>query len=195
MMLQHIGQPDVARSIHDAWLKTIEDGIHTPDVYRPSLSRRRVSTGDFAGAVIARLGESPVALKGPDYAAAPTRIAPSSAKRKAPAQKSLVGIDVFVEWRGTADALAAVVKTVEDGLLSLQIITNRGVKVWPEGLPETFCTDHWRCRFEALPGKEPNKATLARLLSRLAALGVEFVKTEHLFAFDGVPGYSLGQGQ
>jgi isocitrate dehydrogenase len=195
MLLRHIGQFEAARRIHHAWLKTIEDGIHTPDIYRPSLSSRRVSTQDFAGAVIARLGEEPAALKGPGNAAGLMTVAPPSYERKVPARKDLVGFDVFVEWNGTADALAAILKTVEDGLVSLKLITNRGVKVWPEGLPETFCTDHWRCRFEALPGKAPNKATLARLLCRLAALGVEFVKTEHLFTFDGVPGYSLGQGQ
>ncbi|MBL4544633.1 MAG: hypothetical protein JKP95_01840 [Oceanicaulis sp.] len=33
--------------------------------------------------------------------------------------------------------------------MSLKMITNRGVKVWPQGLPETFKTDHWRCRFMA----------------------------------------------
>ena len=33
------------------------------------------------------------------------------------------------------------------------------------------------------------------LLGNLADLGVDFVKTEHLYHFDGVPGYSLGQGQ
>jgi isocitrate dehydrogenase len=104
-------------------------------------------------------------------------------------------MDVFVEWRGTADDLAERLKAAEDGLVALKLITNRGVKVWPQGLPETFCTDHWRCRFEAHPGKAPNKATLAQLLGRLASAGVEFVKTEHLFTFDGVPGYSLGQGQ
>lgn len=27
------------------------------------------------------------------------------------------------------------------------MIFNRGTKVWPRGMPETFKTDHWRCRF------------------------------------------------
>src|SRR5690606_10971564 len=34
MMLVHIGQSDVAEKIHNAWLKTIEDGLHTGDIYR-----------------------------------------------------------------------------------------------------------------------------------------------------------------
>lgn len=195
MLLQHVGQSEAAQRLHNAWLKTIEDGVHTADIYTASNSKTRVGTEAFADAVIARLGEEPKQLKAACYDAGKGAIPVASYTRKAPARKELVGIDVFVEWRGGADDLAERLKVAEDGIVSLKLITNRGVKVWPQGLPETFCTDHWRCRFEAEPNKAPNKAILAHLLARLAHLGVEFVKTEHLFTFDGVPGYSLGQGQ
>ena len=33
------------------------------------------------------------------------------------------------------------------------------------------------------------------LLSRIQSGGVDFVKIESLYNFDGQPGYSLGQGQ
>src|SRR5205085_10929178 len=33
MMLVHIGQTDVAEHVHNAWLSTIEDGVHTYDIY------------------------------------------------------------------------------------------------------------------------------------------------------------------
>jgi isocitrate dehydrogenase len=76
------------------------------------------------------------------------------------------------------------------------MISNRGVKVWPQGMPETFCTDHWRCRFLADgAGGTATPAQVLALLGRVAAAGLEFVKTEHLYTFDGVPGFSLGQGQ
>ena len=75
------------------------------------------------------------------------------------------------------------------------MITNRGVKVWPAGHSETLCTDHWRCRFQAEPGKAFNPAMVVELLRRLAAAGVSFIKTEQLYLFDGQPGFSLGQGQ
>ncbi|MBD0426128.1 hypothetical protein FF099_09635 [Aquisalinus flavus] len=32
MMLVHIGQGEVAGRVHNAWLKTIEDGIHSADI-------------------------------------------------------------------------------------------------------------------------------------------------------------------
>ena len=47
----------------------------------------------------------------------------------------------------------------------------------------------------AKPDKQFNRAMIADLLQKLATKGVDFVKTEHLFNFDGEPGYSLGQGQ
>jgi isocitrate dehydrogenase len=112
-----------------------------------------------------------------------------------PAKKELVGIDVFVHATKTADELARDMQAAASDLFELVMITNRGVRVWPEGLPETFCTDHWRCRYLALPGKQFNKAMVVELLKKLTEMGVDFVKTEHLFTFDGEPGYSLGQGQ
>jgi isocitrate dehydrogenase len=86
-------------------------------------------------------------------------------------------------------------QAAQNGAFELALVTNRGVKVWPQGLPETALTDHWRCRYMAKPGKELNKSMVAELQMRLALAGVDFVKTEHLFTFDGVAGYSLGQGQ
>ncbi len=59
MMLVHIDQPDVATSVHNAWLRTIEDGIHTYDIYVDGVSKQRVGTREFADAVIARLGQVP----------------------------------------------------------------------------------------------------------------------------------------
>jgi isocitrate dehydrogenase len=75
------------------------------------------------------------------------------------------------------------------------MITNRGVKVWPDGLPETFCVDQWRCRFHAPEPGHASNADIINLLNRLTGAGLEFVKSEGLYRFDGVPGYSLGQGQ
>ena len=102
---------------------------------------------------------------------------------------------MFVQSRAPVEVLAARVEGAMSSSLELAMITNRGVKVWPNGLPETFCTDHWRCRFTARPGKQFNKAMIIDLLRGLALAGVDFIKTEHLYDFSGKPGYSLGQGQ
>ncbi len=193
-MLQHLGQADVAERIHNAWLKTIEDGVHTADIAGTAVTKQRVGTTGFADGVIARLGEEPETLKAVRYKTEAAIPVPAYV-RPAPAEKTLVGVDVFVHSTTDVDTLAAAMQAAQNGAFSLKLITNRGVKVWPQGLPETFCTDHWRCRFEAKPGKQLTKAMVAELLMRLAQGGVDFVKTEHLFNFDGKPGYSLGQGE
>ncbi len=195
MMLVHIGQRDVATRVHNAWLKTIEDGIHTYDVFKDGVSKQKVGTTAFAEAVIARLGQVPTTLRAVSYDAAGQPFIVPKARPRKPATKELVGIDVFVHTNEPVDDLARKMQAAANELFELTMITNRGVKVWPEGLPETFCTDHWRCRYLARPGKHFNKAMIVELLKNLAYAGVDFVKTEHLFTFDGEPGYSLGQGQ
>jgi isocitrate dehydrogenase len=62
-MMVHIGQPDVAEKVHNAWLKTIEDGVHTYDIYTEGESAKKVSTSEFADAIIERLGQTPTRLK------------------------------------------------------------------------------------------------------------------------------------
>src|SRR5579885_2466560 len=79
MMLVHIGQPDVAALVHNAWLRTIEDGIHTYDIYVEGVSKRKVGTKEFADAVIARLGQVPEKLKAVNYTTAPQQSAYTSA--------------------------------------------------------------------------------------------------------------------
>jgi len=196
MMLVHIGQGEVAERVHNAWLRTLEDGVHTYDIFDEGVSRERVGTSAFAEAVIARLGNLPERLAPVSYAAAAPLVLPPPTAQPV-AEKQLVGIDVFVEWReGARDPDALARRLVAAGSdLPLAMITNRGVKVWPEGLPETFCTDHWRCRFVAGGGKGITHRQVVDLLGRVAATGLDFIKTEHLYTFDGEPGYSLGQGQ
>src|ERR1051326_4565137 len=107
MMLVHIDQPDVATSVHNAWLRTVEDGIHTYDIYVDGVSKQKVGTREFADAVIARLGQVPEVLKAVSYTHAPqhSSYAPTTSTPSSE-QKDLVGVDVFLDWHsGTADEL------------------------------------------------------------------------------------------
>ncbi|GAB5467571.1 MAG: NADP-dependent isocitrate dehydrogenase [Rhodospirillales bacterium] len=195
MMMTHLGQPKVAERAHNAWLKTIEDGIHTYDIFKEGTSTEKVGTTAFAEAIIARLDQRPSTLQPVSYGSEAKPFAVPRASEHPPAKKELVGIDVFVHSTTPVEALAEEMQKAVSQSFELSMITNRGVKVWPGGLPETFCTDHWRCRYLALPGKQFNKAMIVELLKTLAQNGVDFIKTEQLFNFDGEPGYSLGQGQ
>lgn len=195
LMLSHLGQSDVAERIQNAWLKTIEDGCHTADIYAEGVSKRLVGTQAFAEAVIANLGLLPSRLK-PVSLANHHGITLPKYQRKVARQKQLVGTDVFVHWPGTdPDELARMVQAMNDDDLQLTMITNRGIKVWPDGFQETFCTDHWRCRFRPVVGRAVTHGHVRDLLSRAIDQQIDTIKTENLYEFEGVAAFSLGQGQ
>lgn len=198
MMLVHIGQPDVAERVHNAWLRTIEDGIHTYDIFVEGVSKQKVGTKEFAQAVVERIGQRPEKLKAVSYAAPESK--EGEAKKRfgrSQEQKDLVGVDVYLEWsKGTPDQLGEAFKQVCHNGLELKAITNRGARVWPNGMPETFTTDHWRGRF--MPAKSGEKVTHAQvveLLQHVAEAGFDFIKTENLYTFDGKPEYSTLPGE
>ena len=193
-MLNHIGQTDVSEKVQNAWLKTIEDGQHTYDIYKEGSSKERLTTSEFADAVIANLGQEPQSLPAVSYATGGALQLPKY-QRKTPAAKELVGVDIFVHWNGTSpDELAEQVKKLETEEVKLTMITNRGIKVWPDGFRETFCTDHWRCRFKPT-STAISKQDIISLLAGAAAHDIDSIKTENLYSFDGKPAFSLGQGQ
>ena len=192
MMLTHIGQSDIAEKIKNAWSCTIEEGIHTADIYKEGVSKKNVKTDEFAEAIIERLGKKPKQLLVADYAK-DVQISIPKYQRRKPCDKVLKGVDVFVDWKGhDANELAKMLPQIREQL-ELTMITNRGVKVWPEGFEETFCTDHWRCRYEAV--NDISKSIIPELLSKAIENSVDVIKTENLYFFDGVRGFSLGQGQ
>ncbi|MFE3868575.1 NADP-dependent isocitrate dehydrogenase [Flavobacterium sp. LS2P90] len=195
MMLNHIGQTEIAEKVQNAWLKTLEDGIHTYDIFKEGISKQKVGTKEFAKAVIENLGKKPSILKSVSYSNNSALNLPKY-KRKPAAKKELVGVDIFVHWNGTnPDELAEKVKKIESNGLKLSMITNRGIKVWPDGFEETFCTDHWRCRFKPLENSEIDKTNIIELLKNAIYENIDSIKTENLYSFDGKAGYSLGQGQ
>lgn len=192
-MLVHMGLSEYAETIKNAWLRTIEDGIHTPDVYREGLSTRKVGTANFAKAVIERLGDKPFILEPVAYHDQTIKVSYTPK----PTKKQLVGADVFLCWDEDGrkpDVLAEKLLAAQTDTLTLSLITNRGVKVYPEGLPETFWTDHWRCRFKSDADDIPYQAVLD-LMQNITNAGLDIIKTENLCTFDGKPGYSMGQGE
>lgn len=195
-MLNYMGLNSVAEKIENAWLKTIEDGMHTYDIYDNNQSKKKVSTSEFAKEVIQRLGEKPQKLKEASYPIEAKKIQVSLAPTQ-PSVKILEGVDVFVHEKDrNANRLGEKIIAQAKGTpLELVMITNRGVKVFPHGNPLTFCTDHWRCRFMVSKDKRLEHKDIVTLLDKLAKAGVDFIKTENLYNFDGEKGYSLGQGQ
>ncbi len=204
MMLAHIGQAEIADKIKNAWLTTLEDGIHTADVYQKDISVKKVNTEEFADAIIERLGRNPKKLPLSSLSKGSGTIEIPEYKRR-DEDKELVGVDVFIDWKGTdPEIIGKGLSEIRSHNLKLKMITNRGVKVFPNGLKETYCTDHWRCRFVAqdaqIKTKEPiyegiEYEQVIALLSKLHQNDFDVIKTENLYEFDGKRGFSLGQGE
>ena len=199
MMLVHIQQPDVAERVHNAWLRTIEDGIHTYDIYEEGKSKQKVGTKEFGQAVVERMGQMPQTLKQVKYKEAEDeeKVPPVAVTQRAKARKDLVGVDLFLDWTaGSANDLGERITKLNGDGLKLTMISNRGVKVWPGGHTETFCSDHWRCRFLAeQSASDVNHAQIVSLLKRASEGKLDFIKIENLYNFDGERGYSLDQGE
>ncbi len=194
MMLDHLNLDRLAETVENAWLATLEAGIHTGDMYDPQASTRKVSTSEFADAVIERLGETPQTLPAAHYTDSAVQVGVHPTPR---ADKALVGVDVFLDCDDDGrqpDVLGERLTKQDGDGLRLKLITNRGVKVYPEGLPETFWTDHWRCRFVAT-GDGVEARQVVALQSRLVEAGFDVIKTENLYTFDGERAYSLAQGE
>jgi len=193
-MLVHIDQSEIAEKVHNAWLRTLEDGIHTYDVYKEGTSKQKVGTTQFAQAVIDRLGQKPQKMASVEYKKDKKKIEIKASKTVA-AKKDIIGVDIFLHWNeGSAQQLGETLTKIADENLQLDMITNRGVKVFPNGLPETFCTDHWRCRYKGKNGSLKYR-DLLNLMSSINAKGFDIIKTENLCTFNDVPGFSMGQGQ
>ncbi len=199
-MLVHLGQADVAERIHNAWKVTIEEGIHTPDIFRPNRSVRRAGTTEFGYEIIQNLGKKPRKLSTVSYEGLElTQLKKQTRTTSVNVTKELVGVDVFLDWDDDPrdpDIIGQILEDKANGDgLQLVMITNRGQKVYPDGAPETFSTDHWRCRFQAPDESPVTHQQILSLLTRITDAGLDFIKTEGLYTFDGKVGFSLGQGQ
>jgi isocitrate dehydrogenase len=195
MMLVHIGQGDIATKIHNAWKKTIEDGIHTGEIFREGVSQKKVGTDEFTQAVIDRLGQSPSTFATESYDTESKGIIIPALKEIAPEKKERVGVDIGLNFGGSADELAEKIKPCLTDNIDLSIISNRGVKVWPNGAPETFCTDNWRLRFMGKDNQHIKTSEVVQLIANLNEADMNFTNALMLHTFDGVDGFTKAQGE
>src|SRR5579864_5203944 len=199
MMMVHLGQPEVAERAHNAWLRTLEDGIHTYDIYREGTSKQKVGTKEFAEAVVARLGQVPQQLPAVSYKQGSRIITGRAAtKGRTAAKRDLVGVDVFLYQSDDRDPehLGKALQKVNGDGLKLRFISNRGQNVWPSGgSADTFCSDHWRCRYFAENNGTVTQEQIIGLLDRIAKAGFDFIQTDNLYNFDGKPGFTQAQGE
>lgn len=180
MMLVHIGQTDAANTIQNAWYKTLEDGIHTYDIFKPKTSKIKVGTHEFGQAIVDRLGQIPEQFK-------PANFDPPKYLHKAEApllnrekiHKKITGVDIFIDWEGSVEKLQDKLRPLEKDKFKLDAIYNRGVAVWPKKAPETLCVDSWRCRYST---GNTHKEIIS-ILESLIQAGLDFTHIELLYDF------------
>ncbi|MBA2367455.1 MAG: NADP-dependent isocitrate dehydrogenase [Candidatus Protochlamydia sp.] len=194
-MLVHVGETDAAALIENAWLKTLEEGIHTYDIFKENTSKQKVGTQEFADAVINRLGQKPESLPQAQYMSANSIRHSDHSTHESSKSQELKGIDIFVRWEGEATELAKLLQNAAGQELQLKMISNRGVRVWPEKMPETTCVDNWRCRFIPKYSKMMAPEEIFGLLKGLIEKEITVTQTAYLFAYDGEPGYTLAQDE
>lgn len=191
-MLDHIGQPEVAAKIQNAWLKTLEEGIHTYDIYKDGTSKKKVGTQEFGEAVIKNLGKKPEHLKPATYGKGKSELVYKNAYTNP--QRHLIGVDVYIYHRGMMSDFFAKISHINIGPLRLKMITNRGTRVWPQGQPETFCIEQWRCRFVSDDQRTVAQDDVIKILHSFDHVNMDVIRAEFLYNFDGKAGYSSAEG-
>lgn len=194
-MLVHVGKSDAAALIENAWLKTLEEGIHTYDIFNEKTSRQKAGTQEFASAVIERLGQKPETLPQAKYMSASSIRHSTHLSHESSKSQELKGIDIFIRWDKEVAELAKLLQDAAGKELQLKMINNRGVRVWPEKMPETTCVDNWRCRFVPHQSKSMTDRQILDLLKALVEKKLTLTQTSYLYAFDGQPGYTLAQDE
>ena len=190
MMLEHIGQANSASLIYNAWLKTLEDGIHTYDIYKEDTSKQKVGTREFANAVIERLGQQPSELQIKQHKAQHA-INISMSQKKKRSTKTLVGIDIYFEQNDKFKELEYIAQAcVKDTSLLLTLIADRGATLYPAVSSTPTLSDTRRLRFLSKDNVTVRPELLLRLQERLIQEQLLPIKTENLYLFDGIPGFS-----
>lgn len=197
-MLVHLGQPEQATRMHNAWLKTLEEGIHTYDIFKETISKQKVGTREFAQAVVDRLGQIPEQLPNVQYEKAKHihQTIKESSSKHLKVKKELVGTDIFIDWNSSVDELAAILNAISIPNLKLKFISNRGVRVWPSKQPETLCSDCWRCRFGQDNKNEPlTYQKIIDLLNAITNKKLDVAQAQSLYLFDGKSGFTALQDE
>ena len=114
----------------------------------------------------------------------------TSKDETAPLRRQFDGIDVFVEWHGDVDSLAAKMRRATTvGDFRLSTISNRGTVLWPNGAETADSSPHWRCRFTTMEGAKIAEMEVPWLLSVIGE-HIRWMHVEKLESLSGTPAYS-----
>lgn len=174
--------------------------MHTADIYNKKHSKKKLGTIEFADAVIERLGKHPEQFKTVEYQeeSDSSNKQNFSYKINNEEKKTLVGVDVTIDWRdGNPSLLADKINEIVSGSeVGLQIISVKGLKVWPEASGAIINTDEYNLRFVPTnTEKVITHGNIVKLLQNLNSANIDFVRINNLYLFDDKLGFSLAQGE
>jgi isocitrate dehydrogenase len=188
LMMAHIGQSELASKVHNAWLKALEDDVHM-----------HAGTRDFAEAVVERVksGAVPTSFAVMDYSQMPHVPASVETTSKIPDARKLIGVDIYFTANAMpVNELAELAQSIEGNELTLKNLSCKGVKIWPDAAVQaTHPTDQYRARFRAPKDEATSNAAIAALLNRAQEKNIDFTHIENLYFFDGVPAFSIAEGE
>ena len=193
-MIEYLGHGEIAAKIKNAWLKTLEDGIHTADIYKQGKSKEKVGTQQFAKAVVANIGNKPINLPAVTFKSKPP-MKKSELHKIDDVDQKLIGVDVYVQANGrTTNQIADIIKDLHKDF-KLHLISQRGLKIWPESDVENYEPELLRCRFLGFQDTGMNQKMVVELLEALTKAAINFGVTNCLYTYDGQIGFSLAQGE
>ena len=192
-MLHHMGLGYHAVHLETALRMALIEGVHTADL------GGNARTKEFTKAVISSLPRNVPANAAefaPDalYCGGGRKATADQAKpvpsRHAAAPLTVRGVDIFVQ---SAAGLPKIPEQV--GRLKLEMMSNRGQKVWPASGARPRLVDLYRCRYVSPAGSEPvTDAEIVDVQSACARV-CPWVHTEKLLERGGVAMYSKAAGQ
>ena len=192
MMLKYLGEFDAAETVEHAVLSTLQQGTLTGDVVGYD---HGVRTSDYTKAIIANLGAR---VDGYTVRRAQPILIPPAPRDPVtvrPADREIVGTDIFVETGWYPEELGPELERLAEGSsLKLKMISNRGTKVYPDGNRNIDVVDQYRCRFVRRADQPLALAEIRDLLGRVEA-ELPWCHVELLQYFDGQPSFTKAQGE
>lgn len=183
-MLIHIGEVNSAKLIYDAWLKTLEDGIHTADLYKEKTSSRRVSTSEFAKAIVNNLNQKPHTLNELKVQNKTLIYNLQENYQTDYKVKKLVGSDITTTWND----FNQVICLFQSHNMSVESIYVKGLLVWPGNVNNT--SDQITYRFIVNgENQHVNNSDINNILTILEENNFDVIKMEKLYIYDGVKGF------
>lgn len=193
MMLDYIGQGQVAALIQNAWLKTLEDGVHTGDIYKEGKSKVKANTAEFTNAVLDNLGKLPAHLLAKKPANSERiQITPAPSTK---IEQQLVGADIYIDAQAmTIAEIAAKIGNLHPDL-QLYTISLKGLKVWPHPNAGTMADEYTCCRYIGYKDKGVTQDDIITLMGKISKKKVAISTVQNLYNYNGRAGYSLAQGE